>query len=104
MKQLISKEEIMGLTITNVKELESKLAIIFDGSYILFSVDQGWESGDEAIEVFTDTPNDFILFQVGVITEQEYEASKRKQHEQWQKRQEATELATYNRLRKKYKQ
>lgn len=102
MEQLQSSEVIVGQTIVKVMELDSLLAIIFEDSYILYKVNRGYESGDEAFEVYTDKPKDYVLMQMGLMTEEEYNKRSQEYTEKFKKQQEASELATYRRLHKKY--
>lgn len=105
MKQLKSSEAIVGKTIIKALELNSSsLAFIFEDSYILYNVNRGYERGDEEIQVCENNPNDYVLLQMEFINKEEYDKRRQDETKIFQEQQEASELATFNRLRKKYGQ
>lgn len=94
-----------------------------DGSWAALTVDRGWESGDEEIEVDSGSSSDdiangvppYAFVAMGILSEEEFNAIQdyerererqrlREDAERKLRRQEADERATYERLRRKFEQ
>jgi len=108
MKQLTSVEQLIGKAITAIKKTEfnSYMAIHFDSEFAVFEVDSGWESEDKWISIIKEGINDYLdnekLFILGMISQQELDVRKKANKAKREKRVEANERLTYERLKKKY--
>ena len=112
-------DELKGQTILNVASYDCRLIVVTETSFAVFSVDRGYDSGDEEIELdnaliwFLGTPkprsfHDKVILW-GITTEEEMEKiheDRRRKNEaeklQFQKLAIERERAEYTRLKAKF--
>lgn len=79
MKQLKTKEELIGKTITNVRETDNLTMLQFEDEFVILRAEYYGdlypqiEIDEEDFSTTPNTNNYYILFELGLLSEKEYE-------------------------------
>lgn len=104
MNQITNEQDIIGKTITGFLHLNYSglVALFFEDEYALYEVKLGWDRGEEEVTFTGDPQEDYILRDLGIITEDEYEAERLVIKTKAQIEERARRLARYKQLKKEF--